>query len=169
MNRLGFLAAFVVGLLLAATVGFAADQGASAPDPNANGPWTMGPGMMGQGGGPWNMGPGMMGQGRGNWGPGMMGQGFGPGGMGPWMMGRGGRGMMGGCNYLPLPTRELTVDDVKKTRSARLESGGNKRLKLGEVKDGGADSVLADIVTVDNSLVERIKVDKKTGWMSLAE
>ena len=42
---------------------------------------------------------------------------------------------------------------------------GNQRLKLGEVKEKDADTITADIVTKDNSLVERFIVDRHTGFI----
>ena len=39
----------------------------------------------------------------------------------------------------------------------------NPRLKVGEVKEKDADTITADIVTKDNSLVERFIVDRHTG------
>jgi hypothetical protein len=44
----------------------------------------------------------------------------------------------------------------------QLERLNNKRLKVGEIKaDNG--TITADVVTVDNSLVQRLKVDRRTG------
>ena len=138
----------------------------------------MGPGMM-QGYGPgWGGGPGMMqgwGQGQGyGMGPGMM-QGYGPGwgggpgmmqgwgqgqgyGMGPGMMQGWGPGMMGGTI-----DRNLSADDVRANLERWLAWRGNPRLKVGEVKEKDADSITADILTKDNSLVERFIVDRHTG------
>jgi hypothetical protein len=46
--------------------------------------------------------------------------------------------------------------------TAQVERLNNKRLKVGDIKaDDG--SITADIVTVDNSLVQRLKVDRHTG------
>jgi hypothetical protein len=56
----------------------------------------------------------------------------------------------------------LTADDVRSYLTFRLEQLKNKRLKIGDTKvEDGA--VVADIVTVDNSLVQRLKVDRHTG------
>jgi hypothetical protein len=38
----------------------------------------------------------------------------------------------------------------------------NKRLKIGDLKSDDG-TITADIVTVDNSLVQRLKVDRHTG------
>jgi hypothetical protein len=41
----------------------------------------------------------------------------------------------------------------------------NPRLKLGDVKEKDADSITADIVTKDNSLVDRVIIDRHTGFI----
>jgi hypothetical protein len=93
---------------------------------------------------------GMMGQGKG----GMM-----QGGMGPGMM-QGGMGGMFGSRVTPM--MNLSAEDVRGYLGAQLDRLGNTRLKVGDIKaeDG---SITADIVTVDNSLVQRLKVDRHTG------
>ena len=94
---------------------------------------------------------------------GMMGQGMGPGsmhgGMGPGMM-QGGMGALFGSRVTPM--MNLSAEDVRGYLGAQLDRLGNKRLKVGDIKaDDG--TVTADIVTVDNSLVQRLKVDRHTG------
>ena len=107
---------------------------------------TMGPGMM-QGG----MGPGMM---RGGMSPGMM-----RGGMSPGMM-QGGMGALFGSRVTPM--MNLSAEEVRGYLGVQLDRLDNKRLKVGDIKaDDG--SITADIVTVDNSLVQRLKVDRHTG------
>jgi hypothetical protein len=133
----------------------------------------MGPGMMGYGMGPgmmgYGMGPGAMGQGMG---PGAMGQGMGPGamgqGMGPGAMGQGmgpgamGQGMMGqGAEQ-----SDLSADQVRQMMQDRLAWQGNPHLKLGDVTEKDDDTIVADVVTQDGSLVERYEIDRHTGWMS---
>lgn len=88
----------------------------------------------------------------------MMGSGM----MGPEMM-RGGTGRMGALfGSRVVPTMNLSVDDVRGYLTAQLDRLGNKRLKIGNVNaDGG--SISAEIITVDNSLVQRMKVDRGTG------
>ncbi len=61
-----------------------------------------------------------------------------------------------------VPTMNLSVDDVRNYLSLRLDRLNNKRLKLGEVKADDR-TITADVVTVDNSLVQRLKVDRHTG------
>lgn len=60
------------------------------------------------------------------------------------------------------PVMNLSVEDVSGYLTAQLEQLNNKRLKLGEVKSADG-TITADIVTVDNSLVQRLKVNRHTG------
>ena len=59
------------------------------------------------------------------------------------------------------PVMNLSVDDVRGYLGLRLTRLNNKRLKVGDVKSD-EDSVTAHIVTVDNSLVQRLKVNRHT-------
>ena len=107
------------------------------------------------------MKPGMMQGGMGQMGPGMMGGGMGP--MGPGMAQGGakaGGAALFGARVTPM--MNLSVEDVPAYLDLRLERLNNKRLKVGEVKADGS-TISADIVTVDNSLVQRLKVDRRTG------
>jgi len=115
------------------------------------GPGMTGPGMMGQG----MMGQGMMG--RGAMGQGMMGQGM----TGQGMMGQGMMGQGSGST----PGEQLSADDVRANLERWLAWHGNSRLKVGEVKEEGDDTVLADIVTQDGSLVDRFRIDRDSGAM----
>lgn len=125
----------------------------------------MGAGMMGRGmmmgsgasqGGMMHggMGSGMMGH--------HMGRGMGSGAGGDMMQGgpRSGMGALFGSHVRPV--MNLSVEDVRGYLGMQLEGLNNKRLKLGELKaeDG---TITADIVTVDNSLVQRLKVDRRSG------
>ncbi len=127
--------------------------------------------MMGHGSmmGPAMMGPGMMG-------PGMMGQGMMP------MMQQMHRGMMGhgvwgggyghGSAYgtsAIQPAKDLSVDDVRARIERSLKWHGNERLKVGEVKELDDDTIVAEIVTLDDSLVDRLEVDRHTGSMHRTE
>lgn len=151
----------------------------------------MGPGMMGQGmpGQGYGAGPGMMAPGQG-YGPdaGMMGRGMGPGmmspgtpgqgmmppgqgyGMGPGMMTPGygpqqGYGMGPGAD----PDQDLSVDDVRARLERSLGWHGNPRLAIGDVTETDEDTISADIVTRDGSLVQRFLVDRHSGAMRMAE
>lgn len=59
--------------------------------------------------------------------------------------------------------RRLTVASVRTILSARLAMGGNPRLTLGAVTEQNADTIIAEIVTVDKALVDRFSVDRKSG------
>ena len=134
----------------------------------------MGPGMMGQGGG---RAPGYGPPQQGGWNSPYCGRWQGGGyGMGSGMMGPGygyhmGPGMMGpGYGYGPQyqqPQKPLEKSDVETMVKNYLASVRNPNLKLGKIeeKDGVFE---ADIVTKDNSLVNKVLVDKNTGWMRSA-
>ncbi len=110
--------------------------------PYSGGWWGMGPSMMG-GPGPW-----------GGYGPGMM-RGYGPG-LGPaWNVG--GRDL------------NLSTDNVKTYIERWLAWQGNPRLKVGDVKDRDTDTIVADIVTKDNSLVQRFVVNRHNGYFRPSE
>lgn len=131
----------------------------------------MGPGMMGGG---YGKGHHMMGRGYGM-GPGMMGQGsmMGPGyGVGPGMMRQGrmmgpGQGMGPGYGHGPQyqqSQKALEEKDVTTILENYLKNTRNPNLKLGKIVDKES-AFEADILTKDESLVDKIAVDKNTGWM----
>jgi hypothetical protein len=64
------------------------------------------------------------------------------------------------------PISHLTIEDVRHHFEHRLQRRGNDRLKVGEVKKIDDDTITADIVTVDNSLVRRLRVDRHSGRIS---
>jgi len=53
--------------------------------------------------------------------------------------------------------------DVHNYLEWRLGQIGNKRLKVGEVKADDGVVIAADIATVDDSLVRRLRVKRRTG------
>jgi hypothetical protein len=130
--------------------------------------WQMGPGMMGPG---YGMGPGMMAPGYGyGMGPGMMGPGYG---MGPGMMGPGygygmGQGQQPWAAPRVTPRMDLSTDDVRSYFEGQLSAQGNQRLKVGKVEALDDNTIEAQIVTVDGSLVETYKVDRHTGAIAPA-
>ena len=97
----------------------------------------------------------MMGRGKqGMMGKGMMKSGMMQGDMGP------GTGALFGSRVTPM--MNLSAEDVRGYLAVQLDRLNNKRLKVGDIKaDDG--TITADIVTVDNSLVQRLKVDRHTG------
>lgn len=174
------LSAVLLAVTMQITV--CADTAAQGPGGSMMGP---GYGMMGPGTGPMGPGYGPMGPGYGMMGPGygMMGPGYGMMGPGFWMMGPGygmmgpgygmmGPGMMGpGWGYgMGGPAeKELSADDVRAWLERSLAWQGNKRLKVGSVTEKDDDTILADIVTVDDSLVQRLAIDRHTGWSRQVE
>jgi hypothetical protein len=159
----------IAAFALALTLGAAGALAQAAPQPRHGGtqqhaqmgcPAAPGPGMIGQG-----MGPGMMGQ---CMGPGMMGPGMGPG----MMMGQGTGSGMGGWSGLEgrrvVPMMQLSANDVRVFFERYLESLGNARLKIGKVAEADNHTITAEIVTVDDSLVEKFEVDRHTGVISAA-
>lgn len=115
----------------------------------------MGPGMMGGGyGHGYMMGPGMMGGGYG-YGPGAMMGGYG---YGPGIMRGYGPGYRGDLN--------ITTDQAKNHIERMIAIQGNTRLKVGDVKEKDADTIVADIVTKEgNALVQRFTINRHNGFM----
>ncbi|UCE51755.1 MAG: periplasmic heavy metal sensor [Desulfobacterales bacterium] len=105
--------------------------------------------------------------------PGMRGQHMvAPGyGMGPGMMDHGwGRGMGPGWSVRDYPQHyrsrkgPLEEKDAKAIVENYLRSTRNPNLKLGKIQDAG-DVFEAEIVTKDNSLVDKVLVDREGGWI----
>ena len=97
------------------------------------------------------------------YGPGMMdgyGMMYGPG-YGPGMMGPGWYGGQGNLS--------LSADNVKNYLERWIAVQGNPRLKVGDVKEKDADTVVIDIVTKDNSLVQRFVVNRHNGYFQASE
>ncbi len=110
-------------------------------------------------GGEAQMGPGMMG-------PGMMGRDMGPGMMDHEMMGPG-HERQHGPEYEPRgqqPDQPLEEKDARAILQNYLQSMRNPNLKLGKIKDIGI-AFEVEILTKDDSLVDKILVDKNTGSM----
>jgi hypothetical protein len=159
------LIALGVSAALVAAVGVYNYTASAQGGPGWGPGWMMGGGGPGWGGGPGGGPCGAFGQDGGpgpGWGPGYHMRGWGS---GPGMM----RGYGGGYGpgYGPgAQTNQalnLTTDDVKARVERWLSFRGNARLKVGEVKEKDADTITADIVTKDNSLVQRFIVDRHTG------
>lgn len=108
------------------------------------------------------MGSAMRGRGRGpgggyyGMGPGMMGPGYGYGMMGPGYQGY-------GPQYQG-SQEPLKEKDVKAMLENYVQSTRNPNLKVGKIteKDHYFE---AEILTKDNALVDKILIDKNTGWM----
>lgn len=91
------------------------------------------------------------------------------GGMGPGMMG--GMGPMGMCPMMMMggADRDLSAEQVRDILEGQIAWSGNKRLKVGTVEQKDEDSYVAEIVTVDDSLVQRLEVDRASGAMRPVE
>ena len=63
--------------------------------------------------------------------------------------------------------KPLDKEEARQGVENYLKSTRNPNLKLGEITDKGS-YFEADIVTKDNSLVNKVDVDKSTGWMQSA-
>lgn len=63
----------------------------------------------------------------------------------------------------------LDEADIRRMMEAWLAQEANPRLKLGPITARGEDHFQADIVTRDNSLVQRFEVDRRTGAMRAVE
>jgi hypothetical protein len=63
----------------------------------------------------------------------------------------------------------LTVDAVKAQAERWVAWQGNPRLKVGDVKEKDADTIVADVVTKDNSLVQRFAVNRHSGLVQDVE
>ena len=98
-------------------------------------------------------------------GRGMMG-GYGYG-MGPGMMG----GYFGtGRGYdqpYPLIDRAIDAKEAEAMMNDYLKSSRNPNLKLGKIKDVGK-AFEAEILTKKNDLVDRVHIDKTTGYIKSA-
>lgn len=138
MNRTFII---TTALIAAVALGFAVagPVGAHGPETYDHG----GYGMHGGFGGYGMHGQGMMGPG--------MGYGYGPGANPdcPW-----------GQTSVD---RKLTVEDVTKDFERHLAVRANANIKLGEVTAKDDKTIIVTIVTKDNSLVNKIEVDRATG------
>jgi hypothetical protein len=75
-----------------------------------------------------------------------------------------GSGMPGG-GYGIRAERELDVSSVTKVLAGKLAWTGNTRLKVGKVEEKDDDTIIAEIVTLDGSLVDRLAVHRRSGAM----
>jgi hypothetical protein len=151
-----------------------AGQTAQAPTTPGMGPM-MGPQMM-QGMPQGMMGPGMMRQGM--MGPGMMGGQMPMAGsmpmqrgmmMCPRMAGMMGQGRGAMSLGVVTPSRNVSIDDVRDHFEGLLQAQGNPRVKLGEIKDADKDTIVAEIVTTEGSLVDRFNVNRRSGAIQRAQ
>ena len=91
----------------------------------------------------------------------------GPGARGPMMSHM---GWEGGFPWLRARLKgPLDEADIRRMMEAWLAQEANPRLKLGPISAKGDDHFQADIVTKDNSLVQRFAVDRRTGAIQAVE
>jgi hypothetical protein len=112
------------------------------PSGEFRGGYGMGPGMMGPG---YGMGPGMMDPGRGM-------------GMNPSWSDR------ENLQHMSRHMGSLEEKDAQKIVENYIQSTRNPNLKAGKIEDAG-NAFKAQIVTRDNSLVEEVLIDKRSGYM----
>jgi hypothetical protein len=79
-----------------------------------------------------------------------------------------GRGMGPALLYGP-PAEGLTVERARTILEGLLAWHGNPRLKLGTVQEQNDDTIVAEILTVDDSLVQRLAIDRATGGIRRIE
>ena len=60
------------------------------------------------------------------------------------------------------PMMNLSVDEVRIYLAAQIDRLGNQRLKVGDIKSDDG-TIIADVMTIDDSLVQRLKVNRHTG------
>ena len=105
------------------------------------------------------------GQGQGN----MMGQGYGGMGQGQGYGGMGQGQGYGGMGMAAPLAEDLSSDGVRHMIEHRVARTGNPNLKVGEIVEQDDDTITADVVTQDGSLVRRFMVDRHTGMMRPAD
>jgi len=154
-------------------------QGQRGPGPGMTGPHMMAPDTMpyhqgGMGHGGMHQGPGWMDHGGMHHGPGMsfdqgrMGHGgmhhqpgWGHHGTGPGMGGYGfGRDAL---------RQDLAADDVKHILEHRLQWQGFTNLSVGNIAEKDDDTLTADVITEDGTLVQQFEVNRHTGAFSPAQ
>ncbi len=81
----------------------------------------------------------------------------------------GGRGAVGWGSSASQTNLNLSTDDVRNYFERSIAWQRNPRLKVGDVKEKDADTIVADIVTKENSLVERFIVNRHDGLFRRSE
>ncbi len=75
--------------------------------------------------------------------------------------------MMGYQSYRDYQNEPLTKNDAQRVGEDYLLNWNNPNLKLGKIKETEHEFEI-EIVTKDNSLVEKLLLDKHTGWLRIA-
>jgi len=60
-------------------------------------------------------------------------------------------------------SQDVSVEDARGWLEQILTRHGNPRLKLGEVREVDGDTIVAEIVTRDGSLVQKLAIDRRSG------
>ena len=76
----------------------------------------------------------------------------------------GGMGLMGGGPRWDFD-KDLSVEQVKDIIEGKIAFHGNDNLKVGKIEAKDDDTVIAEIVTKDGSLVQKVAVNRDTGRM----
>jgi hypothetical protein len=64
---------------------------------------------------------------------------------------------------------DLDADDVKSILERRLQWQGFANLRVGEIAEKDDDTLTAEVVTEDGTLVQRFEVNRRTGAFSPAQ
>lgn len=67
------------------------------------------------------------------------------------------------------PGDPLSTDDVRLMMEHRLAWQGNPNIKIGEIEETDDNRITAEIVTQDGSLVQKLEIDRQTGFMRQVE
>ncbi len=65
--------------------------------------------------------------------------------------------------------RDLAADDVKHILEHRLQWQGFTNLRVGDVVEADDDTLIADVVTQEGTLVQQFEVNRQTGAFSPVE
>ncbi|MDP2357020.1 MAG: peptidoglycan-binding domain-containing protein [Beijerinckiaceae bacterium] len=88
----------------------------------------------------------------------------------PGMMGDMGRPARGAAGLgVVMPSRNVSVEDVREHFERYIQAEGNPRVKLGAVNDLDSGSIVAEIVTVDGSVADRFSVNRRSGIIQRAQ
>ena len=82
-----------------------------------------------------------------------------------------GQGIMMGPGYggPAAAPRDVTLDDVRHVLDHQVAWHSLSRLRVGDVTEKDQDTILAEIVTVDGSVVQRYEVNSHTGLLAPVE
>ncbi len=67
------------------------------------------------------------------------------------------------------PGQELTADEVRDGLQRWIAGSGNARLEAGKVAEKDGLTIVAEVVTVEDSLVQKLYIDRRTGTVLQAD